>query len=387
MVFSEVHFAWAQYLLWAALLLVAHTWFGYAVLILLLQRICAPPPASRETAELPSISVIVAAHNEEQLIATKLHDCLNLDYPNGLLEILVVSDNSTDSTEQIVSEFALRDPRIRLLRTQGRAGKSGAQNLAAEHAHGEIFLLTDANTHTQRNTLKRLVANFADPQVGLVSATVYFGHPVEAISKGQGLYWKYEYVVRQAESDIGILATAGGQAMAMRKCLFRPIALMYGDDCVLPLDVRLQNYRVLNDRHVVVFDTSPHTIEGELRARIRMTTRNWAGTLSRPALLNPLRFPMTAFGIISHKLLRWLTPFLLSLVFILNTFLVFRNEQVGLWFAQVLFYACAIVGWLLTHRQKPAGIFAYPFSLCLANLGFFLGLIKVLRRQKITAYK
>jgi cellulose synthase/poly-beta-1,6-N-acetylglucosamine synthase-like glycosyltransferase len=378
--------AWEQraFLLSAALLV--YTWIVYPSLLWFLQKIYTPRVVQGNLVDKLCVSIIVPVHNEEKRIATKLQDCLNLNYPHDLLEILVVSDDSTDGTEQIVMEFAIRDPRIRLLLTHGRAGKSGAQNLAVEHARGEILFLTDANTRTGPNTLTGLMQNFGDPRVGLVSATVHFGQPVDAVSKGQGLYWRYEYFLRQAESDMGNLATGGGQAMAIRKEIFRPIPPMYGDDCILPLDVRLRKYRVLNDPRVIVFDTSPHTIAEELRARVRMTTRNWTGTLSRPALLNPLRFPMTALGLISHKLLRWLTPLLLALLFTLNTLLALQGEQVGLWVLQVLFYVSALVGWLLTRRQKPAGVFAYPFSFCLANVGFFLGLVKAFRSQKIVAY-
>ncbi|MGH9709924.1 MAG: glycosyltransferase family 2 protein, partial [Candidatus Acidiferrales bacterium] len=187
-------------------------------------------------------------------------------------------------------------------------------------------------------------------------------------------------------SDLGFLATGSGQAMTLRREAFRSIPPTYGDDCILPLDVRLQGYRVLHDSQAAVFDTMPHTIKGELRTRVRMTARNWAGTLSHPALLNPIRFPMTSLGLISHKLLRWLTPFLLAVIFLTNTLLVFRHEQITLWIIQVLFYSSALVGWRRTRRDQPAGVFGYPFSFCLANLGFLLGMIKAFRNQKIVAY-
>jgi cellulose synthase/poly-beta-1,6-N-acetylglucosamine synthase-like glycosyltransferase len=382
----ETRVVWEQRLLLMILLLVGYVWIVYPLLLTLLRRLRAGAVARHEPMQLPSVSVIVPVHNEEARIAAKLQDCLELDYPQHLLEVLVVSDNSNDGTEALVEGFAGRDARIGLLRTEGRAGKSGAQNLAAGQARGEILFLTDANTRTGPDTLKALVQNFSDPQVGLVSATVYFGEPVDAVSRGQGLYWRYEYALRQAESDLGTLATGGGQAMAIRRSLFRPIPPIYGDDCVLPLDVRLGGYRVLNDPAVIVFDTSPHTIDGELRARARMTSRNWTGTLSRPALLNPFRFPMTAMGLVSHKLLRWLTPFLLALVFALNTVLFFRQHWAGLWLAQVVFYSSALVGWLFARKDRAGGVFAYPFSFCLANVGFFLGIVRAFRNQKITAY-
>jgi hypothetical protein len=192
--------------------------------------------------------------------------------------------------------------------------------------------------------------------------------------------------LRAAESDLGILATGSGQALLVRKELFRPLPACYGDDCIMPLDVRLQGYRVVQDRRAIVFDTMPHSIEGELRARIRMTARNWTGTLSRPALLNPLRFPLTSVGLVSHKLLRWLTPFFLAAVLISSAVLTVKGGASAFLWLQIGFYLSALIGWGLASKQRPASVFGYPFSFCLANVGFLLGIVKVLRNQKIVAY-
>ena len=231
-----------------------------------------------------------------------------------------------------------------------------------------------------------MVDDLSDPEVGLVTATVHFGHPQDAVEKGQGFYWNYELFLRAAESDLGILATGSGQALAVRRELFRPLPACYGDDCIMPLDVRLQGYRVIQDRNATVLDAMPHSIQGELRTRIRMTARNWMGTLARPEILNPLRFPLTALGLISHKLLRWLTPFFLTVVFLSNSWLALDRHAVILWWLQVAFYVSAFVGWELTRKQRRAWVFGYPFSFCLANIGFFLGMVKAFRNQKIVAY-
>jgi hypothetical protein len=154
----------------------------------------------------------------------------------------------------------------------------------------------------------------------------------------------------------------------------------------MPLDVRSQGYEVIQEREATVFDAMPHSIEGELRARIRMTTRNWTGTLSRPAVLNPLRFPLTALGLVSHKLLRWLTPFFLAVIFVCNTLPALHGQLVFLWWLQAVFYLSALVGWALARKQRPAWVFGYSFSFCLANVGFFLGMVKAFRNQKIVTY-
>src|SRR6266581_3037765 len=366
--------------------MVAYTWAGYPALLWVLRRLLARPAMRESAATEPFVSVIVPVYNEEKRIAGKLRDCVELEYPGERLEILVVSDGSTDRTEEIVEEFAGRDGRIRLLRGAGRLGKSGVQNLAAQEAKGEILFLTDAEARTQPDVLRLLVSNFADPWVGLATATVYLGEPANAIAKGQGCYWRYELFLRQAESDLGTLATASGAAMAIRRAAFAPMKTCCGDDCVLPLTTRLKGYRVVHDSRAAVFDRFPHSIEGELRARIRMVARNWTGTLSEPGLLNPLRFPGTAWGLVSHKLLRWLTPFFLAVLLAASTVALAHGRYVFLWLVQIAFYGAALVGWLRTRSGRQTRVFALPFAFCLANVGFFLGMVKALRNQRIVTY-
>src|SRR5947209_5912733 len=369
-----------------AFLLLVYTWAGYPLILGLFRKFF-----SREIKRLPdqlcpTLSIIIAARNEEAKIAARLQDCTNLEWPPDRLEILVVSDNSTDRTDEIVKDFAVRDPRIHLLAGHGPLGKSAAQNLAVLNASGDMLFFTDADTRTRPDALKILMENFADPQVGLVTANVYLGEPGNAIAEGQGMYWRFELFLRKLESELGILATGSGQALLMRKELYRPIQVVYGDDCVLPLDVRLQGHRVVQDARVVVYDIMPNSIKGELRARIRMTARNWTGTLSRGAILNPFRFPLTSWSLISHKLLRWLTPFFLAVLLAANVALAWRGQWVVLCVLQILFYLGAWIGWWRARQGEPAWVFAYPFAFCLANIGFLLGMVKVMRRQKITSY-
>jgi len=369
----------------ASTAVVLYTWILYPLLLCVLRLFRRQAKQPGASVNDPLVSIIIPVHNEEQRITAKLKNCLKLLYPHDQLEIIVASDGSTDDTEDIVRAFIARDSRIRLM-TSNRLGKSGVQNLAAAQARGQMLFFTDANTAATPGTLRMMVDDFADPAVGLVTATVHFGHPEDDVEKGQGFYWRYELFLRAAESDLGILATGSGQALLVRREFFRPLPPFYGDDCIMPLDVRLQGHKVMQNPNAIVLDTMPHSIEGELRARIRMTARNWTGTLARPAILNPLRFPLTALGLVSHKLLRWLTPFFLAIAFLSNALLALQGRLVLLALLQLGFYLSAFIGWTLARKQRPAGIFGYPFSFCLANVGFMLGMLRAFRNQKIVAY-
>jgi cellulose synthase/poly-beta-1,6-N-acetylglucosamine synthase-like glycosyltransferase len=365
---------------------VAYTWTVYPLLLFALRALRPRAVRPKKAVEDPFVSIIVPVHDEQEKIAAKLENCLELQYPGDRLEVIVVSDQSTDGTAEIVRSFLSRDGRIRWLPSGRRAGKSGVQNLAAAEARGDILFFTDAGTCMGPEVLRAMIDDFSDPAVGLVTARVHFGRPGDAVAKGQGFYWRFEFLLRQMESDLGLLATASGCAFAVRRHLFRPLPACYGDDCIAPLDVRLQERKVVQEPSALVFDTMPPGIQGELRARIRMTARNWSGTWARPSLLNPLRFPLTSLGLVSHKLLRWLTPFFLGIAFLSNTALALHGRGMILWWMQVMFYLSAFVGWGLTRQQRPAGVFGYSFSFCLANVGFFLGMVKAFRSQKIVAY-
>ena len=379
-------FSGARSLFFVAICLLVYTWVVFPALLWILKRRFARPLVPAASDGLPFVSIIIATHNDDERIAAKIENCLNLDYPPESFEIIIASDGSTDSTETIAAAYAARYPRIRLLRLE-RRGKSSAQNRAVRKAHGEILLFTDVDTTCQRNMLELVTRNFRDPEVGMVTATVHFLQPDGAVPEGQGLYWRYELFLRAAESAIGALATGSGQALAVRRSLIRPMSAIYGDDCIIPLDVRLQGYRVVQDAEVVVFDTMPHSVEGELRTRVRMTARNCTGTLSRVPILNPLRFPLTSWVLVSHKFLRWMTPLFLLAIFFCNALLLFRLHYFLLWMLQVVFYVAALIGWFQTRRAGEAGWFGYAFSFCLANLGFFLGLVKVVRNERVTAYQ
>ena len=191
-----------QLVLAITLLLLAYTWAGYPMLLLLLRRLAARGIAREGRQTSAKISIVIAVRNEEETIAEKLVDCTNLDYPSDQLEIVVVSDRSTDGTEEIVRGLASRDARILLLAGHGQLGKSGAQNLGVQHATGEILFFTDAATRTRPDALTVLMENFADSRVGLVTADVYLGQPGSAVAEGQGIYWRFELFLRKLESEL-----------------------------------------------------------------------------------------------------------------------------------------------------------------------------------------
>jgi cellulose synthase/poly-beta-1,6-N-acetylglucosamine synthase-like glycosyltransferase len=364
--------------------MISYTWFGYGVLLTGLSGIRKASIQRRSFT--PRVSIIVAAKNEERQMQGRLTNLLELDYPPEQLEILVASDGSTDRTAEIAR--SVKDQRIRLLAFPQSRGRAAVHNDAAQIARGEILVFTDAATRFERSFLQNLVRNFADARVGCVSGIINFGNrEVSAVCRQRGLYWRYEYWLRRLESRCGILVCASGPCMAVRRELFQPLkGLSYDVDFMTPLDVAEAGFLVLQGDEAVAYDEMFATPRQELRAQIRMVSRNFGGYLDRRCLLNARSTAWLAWSLVSHKVLRWSTPFLLLLTFVTTGILAAQGHASALWLAQVVFYGAALVGWFRARRGQQARVFALPFAFCLANVGFFLGMVKAFRNQRIVTY-
>ena len=371
---------------WILLLLMVYIWIGYACILWLFTRVTKLKVEKKYI--YPYLSLVLTVHNEERIVARRIKNLLEATYPKDSLEIMVVSDGSTDKTDNIVEAMSRSDHRIRLFKTKG-GGKSLAQNEAIPSAKGEIVVLTDAETVFEKDVLKNLIRNFADERVGCVSGKLILANNSSGTIEGsQGVYWKYETLLRSLESRIGVMHTASGQIMAFRKSLFRHFDAKYGDDCIIPLDVVFQGYKVIHEDEAIAYDTFPATPGGELRARTRMTLRNMTCTLSKLAALHVFRFPLVTLSVLSHKVFRWLTPFFMIALFICNYFLLKDGLfYVFCFYCQVTFYLLGLVGMMSERFNCRLPLASQIFSFILANVGFFLGVCRAMAGCKITSYR
>jgi cellulose synthase/poly-beta-1,6-N-acetylglucosamine synthase-like glycosyltransferase len=372
---------------WACAALLVYVYWGYGVLLgVLVRRRPETPARSRvDDSSCPSVSVLLTVYNEARHIAHRITNLLAQDYPAERLEIVVVSDGSTDATEAIVAEM-MRSHAIKFVRTE-RVGKSAAQNAGMRAVTGEIVVLTDAEASFDARCLREMVAVFADPRVGCVTAHLQLGDRPGVIAQSQSRYWRYELRLREVESRLGILAVASGPAMAFRRSLFRDLPTFAGDDCVIPLDVVAQGFWVVHCASALAYDALANEERAELRARVRMTMRNWAGTWLYPSLLNPIRHPGHAFALWSHKLLRWLGSMVLVIMMVAAVGMILAGVQapvIAVFFAGL---AAGALGWwsAKSGRSLPVGSTIYAFLL--ANLGFLIGLVRAMRGRQIHAYR
>jgi len=371
-------------LFWFVIVLIIYVYFGYPSLLWLFNKMKHNQNIVSHFNEnfKPTVSMIIAAYNEEKVIAEKLVNCLALDYPSDKLEIIVVSDGSTDCTPKIVRDS--NDRKVRLVELQDNVGKAFAQNEAVKHAKGEILLFTDAEIFLKQETIQNMVRHFQDSGIGCVVGKVIYDNVGEtSVSKGEGSYWRYELFVREKESDLSNLLMGSGSIIAVRQILFFPLDSAVSEDFVLPMSAAIEGYKTVFDSDVhgslKLYQLKPHDM---FKTRVRTTLLDTRSVFLCKALLNPFKYPLYAWGLISHKLLRWLIPYFLIIILITNLSLFHIPFFQIIFFLQIIFYLSALIGYLWQRRGKPPFIFGIPFSFCLVNLAALVGVAQFLMGKK-----
>lgn len=334
----------AETTLFASAFLVLYPYALYPLLISLAARVwgCDPELAAVDPVELPSLTLLIIAHDEEQMLSARLKNALALDYPAGKLEIVVASDGSRDGTADVVRGFACRG--VRLLDYHVNRGKSATLNSAWKELTTEIVLLSDANTFIHRDAAKRLARWFAWRDVGAVCGRLVLTDP-QTGNNVDGLYWKYETFLKRCEARLGALLGANGAIYAIRRETFIEIpAETIVDDFVIPLLARIKTgCRLLYDAEAVAHEETPPSIGDEFRRRVRIGAGGFQSLGALWPLLHP-RHGWLAFSFWSHKVLRWFCPFFLLIALAANLLLLDRPFFQASMAAQAGFYAIAWLG-------------------------------------------
>jgi len=354
-------------LTWAAVAVLAHVYVGYPALVAALARLRRRPAA--RGAGTPFVSLVIAAYQEESVIRDKIENSLQLDYPRQRLEILVVTDGSTDATPRLVAEYA--DRGVVLLHEPERRGKSAALDRAVERARGEVLLFSDANALYRPDAVRKLVRNFADPAVGGVSGRKTVVGSGGGVAASEGAYWRYESAIKRHESAIGSTLAVVGEMLALRRRLFEPIpAHIINDDAYLALRLLRAGHRVLYEPEAMSWEAGAVSVHEEAVRRRRIAAGRYQ-VLFSPRSLWPWRHPWALFQLVSHKLLRLLLPFFMLAALAGSAALVAlgpRPASTGLLVGQLAFYALAAAGWLAERAGWRAGPPALAYYVVRSNL-------------------
>lgn len=371
-------------LFWSSLLLIAYSYVAYPVLLWVacrLRRLMERTPTSDATpAEWPAVTMLVAAHNEASVIREKIANCLAVDYPADRFRVVIASDGSADGTNEIVAACA--DPRIQLIAYSQRRGKIATLNATIPALEDEILVMSDANTMYAPDAVRALVRHFADERVGCVCGELVLESP-DGDGSGEGLYWKYETLLKRMESKLGFLLGATGGIFAMRRSLFRPLPTStIVEDFVTAMKILEDGHRVCYEPAARATESTAPTMRDEMRRKSRIGAGGFQAIGMTAAMLNPLR-GMPALGYWSHKIVRWFVPFLMLGALLTNVALATEPIYTLFLVAQSLAYAIGVQGLMprpVDHRLvRPVRYFF------MMNLALFIGFFRFLRgTQRVT---
>jgi len=344
---------------------------------------------SSVTDNLPTVSFIIACYNEEDIIAEKLKNTLSLDYPMDRMEVLVISDGSTDET--VTRAKKTKADNVRVLDRGERTGKTAVQNYGSSLAAGEILVFSDANAFYRPDALRKLIQGFREPRIGGICGEVRFVSSVnkESVAKEEEFYWGYEQFLKRAESRVRSAIGANGAIYAIRKALYEPLPEEIISDLVEPLLLVKNGFSVKYAHDAIAEEEISINYRREYHRKKRIILRSLHGLSFVKELLNPLKYGIFSIQLLSHKLLRWLIPVALIGLFVSNLFLLSSWFFQVLFLAQLVFYALAGIGWIMQKNQISTGpqIFRLPFYFCLVNLAALSALVLYLQGRNIIVWE
>jgi cellulose synthase/poly-beta-1,6-N-acetylglucosamine synthase-like glycosyltransferase len=369
---------------WLAAGLAVYVYAGYPLLLWLVRALGGVRPV-RQADCTPAVTLVISAYNEAEVIRDKLTNSVRLDYPAEQLEVLVVSDCSSDGTDELVTNFG--DPRVRLLRMQQRGGKTVGLNAAVKAARGEIIVFSDANAMYLADAIRKMARNFADPEVGAVVGESTYAADEGSSQRSESLYWKYETGIKHLESQLGSTVGGDGAIYAIRRGLYRDMRPDALSDFVNPMQIVMSGHRCIYEPQARSVEEAGEGFDVEFRRKVRIVNRAWRATWTLPSLMNPFRFGLFSLELISHKLLRWLMPALMLIAFIsnallLDTHIIYR----GTFALQLLLYGLALIGYLARGNASLPRFVAVPYYFCLVNLASARGIIEAHRGRTYTTW-
>jgi len=364
------------YLFWTSLLLIIYSLFGYFVIIWLASKFVKKDRINDDT-YIPFVSMLISVYNEEKVIEEKIKNFLKLDYPEDKLQLIIGSDGSNDKTENIIKRY--ENERIKLLSSKDRRGKSEVLNSLKFYASGDIIVISDANTLYHHDAIKKITGHFSDQRVGGVCGKLILNNPDEKNIGGWGekMYWSYESKIKELEGKIKTTIGATGGIYAVRKELFQdiPEGKNIAGDFLIPLRIAGMGFDIVYDSEAVAEENTSSDMKREFIRKVRISTRCFQMLRFLLPFLNPFK-GFVSFGLWSHKVIRWFTPFLMIAVFIINVFLIGQPFYQFLFSLQIFFYLFAFLGLILNFIEKKFFLFSAPFYYVTINLALLIGFFK-----------
>lgn len=373
-----------------SLMLILYNYFGYAVIALIINKIVRKPKPVAGTIYQPTVSFIVAAYNEEDVIEKKIINSFEQDYPSSKIEFIFITDGSADKTNLIVEKY----PAIQLLYQPERRGKSAALNRAAAAAKNEILIMSDANTFLNKEAVANIAAHYNLENVGGVAGekkVLSYATDVEGVGTREGLYWKYESFLKKVDSAFYSVVGAAGELFSIRKNLYEALPdSVILDDFVISLKAAEKGYRIIYEPKAYAMELSSVSIKEEKKRKIRITAGGFQAMQMLKSLLYFWRHPRLSYLYISHRVMRWtISPVCLLLLFISNGALLFYSSNKiyqAIFILQILFYLAAFISQFISANSKLkflkiAGYFSFM------NFSVFLGFYRHISKKQSSVWE
>ena len=369
---------------WICTFLVFYTYLGYGMLLWVLvklKRIVMGKPKKRALPtnddELPDVTFLVCAYNEQDVVDMKMKDIYQLDYPKNKLHIAWVTDGSSDYTNSYLKTY----PDVDIIFTPERKGKTAALNHGLSLVKSDITVMTDANTMVNPGASKEIVKLMQDPKVACVAGEkrVMARHKGQAAAEGEGLYWRYESALKRMDSELYSAMGAAGELNAIRTALYEPMpenALL--DDFVMSMRMVDKGYKIAYSSDAYASEYGSANLQEESKRKRRIAAGGLQSCWWLRKMMNPFRIPIVAFQFISHRVLRWsITPFALMALIPLNVALVMMkagNVYTVIWLLQIIFYATALCGYIQEKRGNRSKLLYIPYYFLFMNMNVFAGI-------------
>jgi cellulose synthase/poly-beta-1,6-N-acetylglucosamine synthase-like glycosyltransferase len=374
-----------QIVFWTCVAALAYVYVGYPLLVWMVSKMF--PKLVNGGAIEPNVTVLITAFNEEGAIRHKIENTLAIDYPKDKLEVLVASDGSTDATDEIVRKYGSRG--VKLLRVEGRQGKTATQNEAVAAATGEIILFSDATTDYRPDVFQKILPAFADESVGCVAGRlVYVDQDGSNVGKGARNYWSYETFIKSAEAATCSLIGASGCLYAVRHSAYEPMYPEACSDFLICTNLYRRGLRSVFEPSAVCYEQTNRHARDEMKMRVRVISQTFTDLWRNRDMMNPLKSGFYAIELISHKLLRYAVPLLL--VGLLASSVLLDPLSPFYAIALVLqagFYGMAVAAWLLERAGKRLSLLAMPLYFVLANLASVIAFYKFIRGERYARWE
>ncbi len=379
------------WIFWITLSIVLYTYVGYGIIIYILAKVF---PFKKNSLSLvysfePSVTLVIAAYNEEDYIEQKIKNSLSLHYPSEKLKIWIVTDGSTDSTADIVKRFQS----VKLFHTPERLGKINAVNRVMKFVETPFVIFCDANTDLNADAIKNIVRHYEDEKVGGVAGEkrIFKNAEDNASGAGEGMYWKYESFLKRKDAEVYSVVGAAGELFSIRTELFEePEKNIIIEDFYMSLRIASKGFRFMYEPDAYATETASASVGEEWKRKVRICAGAFQAMIKLHYLLNPFRYGILSFQYISHRVMRWtFAPLSLPLILISNVFLAFNAQPYYrlILAGQIFFYSIAYLGYRYQDRKISIKGFFVPYYFVVMNLSVYAGFIRFLRGKQSVVWE